>query len=86
MRHLGYVVDKRGMCFGFSHMAMQAILARDAITYNARLRKISQRSVADIKHELDTVHAAIKRIRHKNQPPIIDRKPPTIPLLEPKLD
>jgi ankyrin repeat protein len=43
MQSLGYQIDPAGMCFGFAHMAMHAILLPDGIeAYNRRLKVLSE--------------------------------------------
>lgn len=68
MEQCGYQVDNEGMCYGFSHMAMQAILAKDVTTYNRRLSVIEE-----LMNKGETILDEIDKVRKK----IIDSKPQT---------
>lgn len=52
-KKLGYASNPDGICFGLSHMAMQAAQLRDLVTYNNRLDfidSLSEQDIEDIQH------------------------------------
>jgi hypothetical protein len=51
MAAVGYNPDKRGQCFGMANMGMQAFLADDMSTFDARLESIAKISVQAFKHD-----------------------------------
>ncbi|EKD54923.1 MAG: ankyrin [uncultured bacterium] len=66
MKSLGYKINETGMCFGFAHMGMQAILAGDLQTYNRRLALLE-----DLYLDKINISNEIKWVRDK----VKERKP-----------
>lgn len=82
MKQLGYEINEKGMCYGFAHMGMQAILADDLETYNRRLEIIEKLRISSeeeveekIKNKIlpKEISNEIKKIEEKiknNIPPL----------------
>ena len=68
MKKLGYAVDEGGMCFGFAHMAMQAILTGDLKTYNQRLTTLQKILLEkkDLLTQINLVREKVKNIMKMN--------------------
>ncbi len=65
MKALGYEIESEGMCFGLTHMAMQAFLSDDLKTFNERLKKIYEMPLNDFKEDFS-------ELRKKQQQLIIE--------------
>lgn len=62
MQATGYDINMIGMCFGLSHMAMQAFLADDMKTFNERLQAIYTTPVEDFKNDFQSLREKQKQL------------------------
>lgn len=54
---LGYVVDKNGLCFGYAHMGMQAILAGEVARFDRRIELLGLIEPADLEQKIIDIKA-----------------------------
>jgi ankyrin repeat protein len=65
MTQLGYEINEKGMCFGFSHMTMHAILSKVVDNYNQLLKSLELISEKEEKEGKPLLAAEIERVRQK---------------------
>ena len=68
MKALNYTADEGGCCYGMSYMAMQAFLAQDMETFNARLHAIQAIPLEDYKNEFLNLRNKQKELIEQGKP------------------
>ena len=67
MKQLGYEINETGMCYGFAHMGMQAILADDLETYNRRLEVMEEIPPEKISSEIEKIRKKVQEKKPRAQ-------------------
>ncbi len=63
MQGLGYQIDKKGMCFGISHMAIHAVLANDLKSFSERALKMRSLDIDSLNSNIQSKSKAEKQER-----------------------
>lgn len=67
MKAVGYKINPGGMCFGMTHMAIQAFLADDMKTFNQRLQIIKNMPIDDFENDYAKLRARQEQFISENK-------------------
>ena len=59
MQALGYLSDPEGVCFGYAHMAIQAVLSGEMDKFNARMNYLNE--------HIEEISALAEQYLNKNE-------------------